>query len=405
VRLSNDRGRQTFATRDLKAGDVILVERGVMLSTDTLCVRYPYPQGMVHLQDVNKQATMDVEKALTIYEEFPQARAMVYDLYPSHLRDIPITETRQGIKDLAVKLLHKAAVEPGFLKKGFSEVDLFQLFIKLNLNTFATLGKGTAIFHQASFFSHSCIANCFKFVHEDSILILAHRDIKAGEELTFEYYAFAGDSVRVHQNLAKLGFICTCPTCSDPQKQCYEALRCKICGRSCKKIGDAYTCPVDPSHFSYTYEDYHLLYMAQEQRFDENMQDLRAYRPLDVSAFPEDHYFALQKVFYNGLHALFIVDFKNYHEAVMHMHQRSYHVTREQLKIYATLFLWYRFMWTRMVQKEHNNIYIDEWSNLMADEIILVKHVGLPFESIQKIFTDKHILTDLDGFTETSESA
>ncbi len=46
---------------------------------------------------------------------------------------------------------------------------------------------GNVAWNPARFINHSCAPNCEAEVIEDHIWILAHRDIQAGEELTFNY--------------------------------------------------------------------------------------------------------------------------------------------------------------------------------------------------------------------------
>jgi uncharacterized protein len=61
---------------------------------------------------------------------------------------------------------------------------------------------GTSTWNPAGFFNHSCEPNCESWVIDDAIWIVTRREIKAGEELTFNY-GYGLD--HLHQNRCHCG--------------------------------------------------------------------------------------------------------------------------------------------------------------------------------------------------------
>ena len=55
--------------------------------------------------------------------------------------------------------------------------------------------SGTGLWLQASRFNHSCTPNCYTQVTGDTIWVRAARNIRTGEELTYNYLTDGAQSI------------------------------------------------------------------------------------------------------------------------------------------------------------------------------------------------------------------
>lgn len=73
---------------------------------------------------------------------------------------------------------------------------------------------GTRNGNEARFFNHSCAPNCEAYIFDERAYIYAMRDIRRGEELTFDYQLGPVDQTKVPQyNEAEYACRCGAPEC------------------------------------------------------------------------------------------------------------------------------------------------------------------------------------------------
>lgn len=84
-----------------------------------------------------------------------------------------------------------------------------------------------ALFSKASLFNHSCEPNCFRINVADVIVIRASRHILQGSELTISYVPIDASPAERARAFHKWAFECTCPRCDLDIKResCEEAIR------------------------------------------------------------------------------------------------------------------------------------------------------------------------------------
>lgn len=111
------------------------------------------------------------------------------------------------------------AVEAAILQ--LEPLNTFDLKAKFHLNAMkcSESGEMSGLFINMSRINHDCLGNSEHFYVENHKvkILLASRDIRAGEEITFSYI---GDSPSMKSFLVmKWGFNCSCPTCQNPFAQ------------------------------------------------------------------------------------------------------------------------------------------------------------------------------------------
>ncbi|KAL1851355.1 hypothetical protein Daus18300_012601 [Diaporthe australafricana] len=71
----------------------------------------------------------------------------------------------------------------------------------------------TGIWIHASYMNHSCLANASRAFFGDMMIVRATRDIKAGEEILMSYYPAQTSFTKRKERLSSWGFRCGCPLC------------------------------------------------------------------------------------------------------------------------------------------------------------------------------------------------
>jgi uncharacterized protein len=73
---------------------------------------------------------------------------------------------------------------------------------------------GTRGGNASRFFNHSCAPNCEAYIFEDRVYIYAMRDVRRGEELTFDYrLARVASAAGASENPPELRCRCRAPSC------------------------------------------------------------------------------------------------------------------------------------------------------------------------------------------------
>jgi tetratricopeptide (TPR) repeat protein len=194
-----NRGRGLFATKDSKAGDLILAETAFASVWDderTHVVaakwnaRFPkdIDMGLIGLWKVALQRVTDN----------PILGARVLDLHGDH----------NGIGKDVVKV------------DGVQVVDTYQVHGIVARNAFQLEGSRgrkshcSGVYIRSSYINHSCVPNSHRTTVGDLLLLSATKDIKKGEELSISYgpdlQAF---SSRREAIMSMWNFQCNCPLC------------------------------------------------------------------------------------------------------------------------------------------------------------------------------------------------
>ncbi|CAJ2511058.1 Uu.00g066830.m01.CDS01 [Anthostomella pinea] len=202
VSQSPGKGMGLFATRDIKAGTVVLREKF------TLSVPGKNNGGYSRLD-------LDAIVKLTLqYNNLSQdTRAELLQLHAT-----PMPHRDADVRNLITAADRHAGVPP----MGERAVETCQRIVGVWLtNGFLTSDErtGTCLFLKASRINHSCVANTARYFEKNDpryITIRATRDIKADEEITLTYAdALLPVAERQEKTRRVWHFTCACPAC-DP---------------------------------------------------------------------------------------------------------------------------------------------------------------------------------------------
>jgi len=291
VRVGEGVGRYVVATRDIKAGQVILEDRpaclGPCFDTEAVCVEcLGRPDGSVlchHCQlPLCSEACRDgpnhkpeckmfaaMEPKVTI-KQYPKSLSTsnssgricheygcITVLRLLSLRDsdpdswarvqLLMDHDEERRKELEYwKMFQKNVVDyiriVGNLADTYSDDEIHRAIGILRTNAFqvehdymkAVGTDGKAIYPTFSFLSHSCSANGRYVVMPDNKLELrAQVDIAAGEEVTIQYITFLFGNTRRRRDIHQCWFFdCRCPRCQDRTEfgLLFSAHACQECG-------------------------------------------------------------------------------------------------------------------------------------------------------------------------------
>jgi len=144
----------------------------------------------------------------------------------------------------------------GGLADTYSEEEIHRAIGILRTNAFqvehpymvAVGTSGKAIYPTFSFLSHSCLANArYAVMHDDTLVLRAQVDIKAGEEITIQYISFIFGNRRrrkdIHQSWM---FECACARCTDRTElgQMFSAHLCEACSGPVLPEDSNLYCPI-----------------------------------------------------------------------------------------------------------------------------------------------------------------
>lgn len=144
----------------------------------------------------------------------------------------------------------------GGLADTYSEEEIHRAIGILRTNAFqvehpymAAVGtSGKAIYPTFSFLSHCCLANArYAVMNDDTLVLRAQVDIKAGEEITIQYISFIFGNTRrrkdIHQSWM---FECRCARCTDRTEfgQMFAAHLCEQCASPVLPEDDTLYCAV-----------------------------------------------------------------------------------------------------------------------------------------------------------------
>jgi len=305
VRVGEGVGRYVVATRDIKAGQVILEDRpaclGPCFDTEAVCVEcLGRPDGSVfchlcqlplcseacrdgpnHRPECKMFAAMEPKVTIKQYPKSPSTSnssgricheyGCITVLRLLSLRDsdpdswarvqLLMDHDEERRKELDYwKMFQKNVVDfiriRGNLADTYSDDEIHRAIGILRTNAFqvehdymkAVGTDGKAIYPTFSFLSHSCSANGRYVVMPDNKLELrAQVDIAAGEEVTIQYITFLFGNTRRRRDIHQCWFFdCRCPRCQDRTEfgLLFSAHACEECRGPVLPENDVLYCKV-----------------------------------------------------------------------------------------------------------------------------------------------------------------
>lgn len=206
IRESPGAGRGAFATRAIKAGELVMAEK-------PFCVTWSHEPEAVSFMtcDMREDATIRV---------FPSGlhRAVVQKL---------MSNPSQADRVLASFGDYKGP-SGCVVRDGQPVIDTFQVHDIIQRNAFGpgaqsgdedVSNASAGLWLRAAYLNHSCVPNVAKSYVGDLILLKALRPIAKGEELTHAYDETADYDARAAALERTWGFKCACPLCVAEQKE------------------------------------------------------------------------------------------------------------------------------------------------------------------------------------------
>ncbi|KAK2022416.1 tetratricopeptide [Colletotrichum zoysiae] len=213
VKSSTGRGRGLFATCDIAAGEIVMIEKA-------FCVVWG------HESDVLTAMTYDVRDDTIRVAPVGLTKAITQKLLrnPSQIdRVMDLYGDYQG-----------EGKAPAKTEEG-PVVDVFRVHDIVSRNAFGPGGQygeegarnaSTGLWVWAAYINHSCVANAKKEYAGDLMVLRALRPIKEGEEIFHSYDGSADYEARQRALMTTWGFECSCALCA-AEKSDDEKLRQK----------------------------------------------------------------------------------------------------------------------------------------------------------------------------------
>uniref|UniRef100_A0A7N0UJR8 SET domain-containing protein n=1 Tax=Kalanchoe fedtschenkoi TaxID=63787 RepID=A0A7N0UJR8_KALFE len=206
IRRSEISGRGLFAVKNVEVGGVILVTEAVAVA-----------RGVVPELSENGQLVIwssFVEKVMKCVENCSQVRCLVSLLSPGEDED-----------ELEVPDIDMHRPESELSQSAITSVEKSKILSLLDVNSMVesvapakVLGTngglyGVGLWVLPSYINHSCCPNVRRLHVGDHVIVVASRDIMAGEELTFAYFDVFTPLAKRREMLGAWGFDCRCIRC------------------------------------------------------------------------------------------------------------------------------------------------------------------------------------------------
>ncbi len=188
--------------------------------------------GLFSKRNVSYGEPIFLEKAFLWYDKPPRVTEMgelqnLFD-FTCHAIEREYTLDRLGEDFGLTRLSHRLPESKGFMesllrlnyKKSVSLARLLYFYrIRISMPFTESYG-GTGLFRYASMMNHSCEPNCRLLPvnnKDGTVVAIAQRDIKCGDELMFSYLQFTDITAPTMTKLVterEYGFVCRCPRCT-----------------------------------------------------------------------------------------------------------------------------------------------------------------------------------------------
>ncbi|KAL2271351.1 hypothetical protein VTJ83DRAFT_722 [Remersonia thermophila] len=197
---SEHHGRGLFATRDIKAGEIVFVEKATL---------------MPNQYDPSRASAALYALMVRQLCENPSLNSQVLGMHHG-------TYERSGLEGTVVDGVPVVDV---FLLEAIRTTNCFSAPRSTVADTRATRVEGRmakGLWVHAAAMNHSCVPNTMRSFVGDVLISRATRDIKAGDELFHQYVPVKSlPDVRAQQQREGWGFACDCDLCTT-EKRCSE---------------------------------------------------------------------------------------------------------------------------------------------------------------------------------------
>ncbi|KDP41229.1 hypothetical protein JCGZ_15636 [Jatropha curcas] len=204
IKKSELSGRGLFATKNIDAGALVLVNKAIATE-----------RGILSNKDSGENAQLVMWKNFVdeVIESTKRCKR-IQDL----VSVLSIGEQEDKLEVPEISLFRPQVEES---EQSTEELDMVKMMSILDVNSLvenSILGKnkdyyGVGLWVLASFINHSCNPNARRLHVGDYILVHASRDVKAGEEITFAYFDVLLPLEKRREMSKTWGFQCQCKRC------------------------------------------------------------------------------------------------------------------------------------------------------------------------------------------------
>ncbi|KAI6686410.1 hypothetical protein NL676_032323 [Syzygium grande] len=216
IKKSEISGRGLFTTKNIDAGTVVLVTRAIAIE-----------RGIVMGEDSgsgeNKQLVMwknFIDRVAGCVSKCRRTRHLISTLSSG--------EDEGGLEVPDLSIFRAEAGESHAYPNEKLEMNRILGILDVNslvenANSAKVMGRnkdyyGVGLWFLASFINHSCCPNARRLHVGNHLMVIASRDVKAGEELTFAYFDVLQPPTKRREMAATWGFDCSCKRCEFEEK-------------------------------------------------------------------------------------------------------------------------------------------------------------------------------------------
>lgn len=204
------RGRGLFATKDIKHGNVVMVEKAFCV-----CFGDELGKDSSLLININTNRVQYGIHAECLYETIDKMRRN-----PDQASEFFNLFDGGKFKGKQVRSVDGVVVLDAFQVQAIAELNGFGCpSIRSSMNDDERRGEeSSGIWLHASYMNHSCLPNTIRAFIGDMMIVRATRDIKAGEEILTPYLPATTRFPQRKEKLGLRGFECDCPLCQLERK-------------------------------------------------------------------------------------------------------------------------------------------------------------------------------------------
>lgn len=216
IKRSEFSGRGLFATKNIDAGTLVLVNKAIAIE-----------RGILSSEDSGENEQLMMWKNfIDEVVESTKKCGRIQNL----LSTLSTGEEENELEIPEMSLFRPEADDIN--SKSNEELDMERMLSILDVNSLvedsvsaSVLGKnkdyhGVGLWILASFINHSCHPNTRRLHVGDYLLVHASRDVKAGEELTFPYFDVLKPIDKRKEMSKTWGFNCHCKRCKFEEELC-----------------------------------------------------------------------------------------------------------------------------------------------------------------------------------------
>lgn len=233
LKLAPGKGRGLFLTRDVRAGELLIVEKAIGVgfegeNASDYRNSYGFLFPRTEMPGISSAIGMVVAQLITGVLDNPSLHHQLIQLSGGQKSDF--------LPSLKLPPSENAWLESKVPASGQLDLEQIKAIIGTNSYTLPLVLKDVTtnpsldyeeaggLFYASSFMNHSCIPNASRISFGDIMVIRANTDLKKGAEITQSYMGRAPHHLRATRLKDLWGIDCTCTLCQTDRMQGHKQL-------------------------------------------------------------------------------------------------------------------------------------------------------------------------------------